>query len=567
MNTSQLLRCFAAAAFALAFAGHAIALSSTAAPVEALIYSTMPSTTKHCPAMAMDGDTNSYFRSAYSMGDGDTFLVRLARAIPVESIQVQTGDPEGQDTAEGAIVETSPDGVAFERAGAVDKTGVAAAEMKSRLVSDLRIRLPRGTGLSALVIREITIRSSVKVEHVQAGPGRGFSDISQAPDLAKWAATAEKQMESFWSDTEAMLYSDGFIPPNMVNVIYRTGPGVTDVAATGGGVMTVNSKWCRAHDDDTGLTVHEMAHVVQAYAGYNPSWLVEGIADYIRWIKFEPQNYRPRINTQTATYHDAYRTTATFLGWCELHYDSKLVTKLSRDVRYEAYTKDRFKQYCGKDVDALWSEFIAQYNADPGHIIAPVLAEADKPRTLPEVEPNMAIPVDISKLFNAKGLYSDGDHFSSGGLDGEGSAYSENLLGTAQTWKNVMFRLGPTGKDCAVSCKGQVVALPAGEYKSLWLLGAGIEGSQKSQKLLVTYSDGTAQEVTQSFSDWFEPKSFPGEVRAIKMGYRIIGDGNRDNRPFYLYGYGFTIAPGKSVKSLALPYNPYVKLFAITVAK
>ena len=255
--------------------------------------------------MAMDGDASSYFRSAYGMGDGDTFLVRLSRAVRAESIHVITGDPDGQDNAEGAIVETSPDGAAFQRAASVDKTGVATANLTNRPVASVRIRLPRGAGLSALVIREITIQSAIKIGHVQAGPGRGFADISQAPDLAKWASIAERQMEDFWPDTDALLYSDGFIPPNMVNVVYRTGPGVTDVAATGGGVMTVNSGWCRAHPEDTGLTVHEMAHVVQAYAGYNPSWLVEGIADYIRWIKFEPQHYRARINPQTATYHDA----------------------------------------------------------------------------------------------------------------------------------------------------------------------------------------------------------------------------------------------------------------------
>ncbi len=550
-----------------ALMGGAVAQPPDSAPVEALIYTTMPSTTAHRPEMAMDGDSKSYFRTAYGMDDGDTFLVMLSRAIPVESISVVTGDSDGQDNAEGAIVETSANGTAFEPAATVDKMGAANANLSNRLVADLRIRLPRRAGLSTLVIREITIKSAVKIDHVQAGPGRGFADISQAPDLAQWASTAERQMESFWPDTDALLFSDGFIPPNMVNVVYRTVQGVTDVAATGGGVMTVNSKWCREHPEDTGLTVHEMAHVVQAYAGYNPSWLVEGIADYIRWIKFEPQNYRARINTRTATYHDAYRTTATFLGWCELHYDSKLVTKLSRDVRYEAYTNDKFKQYCGKDVDTLWSEFTAQYNSDPAHIITPIVAEADRPRELPVVAPGAAVPVDLSTAYNAKGIYADGQRYNSGGLDNEGSAYSENLLGRSQTWKNVLFKLGAAGKDCVVACKGQTVALPAGDYKSLWLFGTGIEGSQKAQKLTVTFTDGTTQTLTQGYSDWFVPKGFPGEVRAVKMPYRILGDGGKDNRPFYLYSYGFSLTPGKTLKSLELPDNQYIKIFAITVAK
>jgi hypothetical protein len=567
MKTRTTFNYLAAIVLLVTLQGHADAQAAATAPVEALIYSTMPSTTAHRPEMAMDGDAKTYYRSAYGMGGGDTFLVRISRAIPVDSIQVVTGDPDGQDTAEGTLLETSANGVAFQLAATIGKSGEATADLKSALVAAIRIRLPRRSGIPALVIREISIHSVSKIDHVQAGPGRGFSDLSQAPDLAIWADTAEKQMEQFWPDTEAMLYSDGFVPPNMVNVVYRTGPGVTDVAATGGGVMTVNSRWCRAHPEDTGLTVHEMAHVVQAYAGYNPGWLVEGIADYIRWIKFEPQNYHVRINTRTATYHDAYRTSATFLGWCEIHYDSKLVTKLSRDVRFEAYTNDKFKLYCGKDVDTLWSEFIAQYTSDPAHIIAPATAAADMPRAMPEVLPNTTVPVDLSAAYNAMGIYTDGERFNSGGLDGEGSAYSGTLLGSSQTWKNVTYKLAGAGKQSAVSSKGQSVSLPEGMFKSLWLLGSGIEGSQKAQKLIVTFTDGTTQSLTQSFSDWFAPKSFPGEVRAVKMGYRVLGDGNKDNRPFYLYCYGFELTPGKSLKSLTLPDNMYVKIFAISVAK
>ena len=236
-------------------------------------------------------------------------------------------------------------------------------------------------------------------------------------------------------------------------------------------------------------------------------------------------------------------------------------------MRYEAYTNDRFKQYCGKDVDALWSEFTTQYKADPAHIITPIVAEADRPRELPQVATIAAVPVSIFLAYYATGIYSDGERYNSGGLDGEGSAYSEDLLGPSQTFKNVLFKLGSAGKDCVAACKGQTIPLPAGEYKSIWLLGTGIEGSQKAQKLTISFTDGSTQPLIQSFSDWYVPKSFPGEVRAVKMGYRIIGDGSKDNRPFYLYSYGFTLMPGKTPKSIELPDNPYVKIFAITVAK
>lgn len=556
--------------FLLAIVGQPVQAATQTPPpghVEALLYSTMPSTAAHRPEMAMDGDPNTYFRSAYGMDDGDDFRILLGRPIPVRSIRITTGNADNEDLLTDGFVETSPDGTTFSKAGDFNSAGVCAVALRNAPVAALRLRLNRRRGLPALVVREITINSPVKVSHVALGPGRGFYDISRDPSLAVWAQTAEKQMESFWLDTAALLYSDRFITPNAVNVVYRTGPGVTGIAATGGGVMTVNTKWCHEHPDDTGLTVHETAHVIQAYSAYNPVWLVEGIADYIRWVKFEPEHFHPRINVQRATYHDSYQTTATFLAWCELHYDSALVTKLSRAVRFGAYKNDLFRQYCGKDVDALWSEFVAAYQADPVHIITPPVAAADRPRTLPTVTAGPGQSVDLSSAFNMLGISRDGATFpETGGFDAGGAAFSAELLGATPAWKNVRFTLGPPDAANVVSCRGQVVPLPAGSYSSLWLLGAAVEGNQRGQVFTITYTDGTTDQLAQNFSDWYQPQSFPGEGRALKMAYRNMANGARDARTFYVYGYGFPLNASKTIKSITLPDNEYVKLLAITLA-
>lgn len=538
-----------------------------AGPVDALVYSTMPSTNAHRPEMALDGDPNTYFQTVYGMDEGDDFEVILSRAIPVSSLQVITGDPDGQDKLTSGIVETSPDSVHFTQTASFGTNGIASATGQ-RLVRAIRLRLNPGQNVSALVIREISLNSPVKLAHVQLGPGRGFVDISRAPEVAAWAATAEKQMEESWADTAALLYSDKFITPNAVNVVYRTGPGVTGIAATGGGVMTVNTAWCHAHPDDTGLTVHETSHVIQAYSAYDPVWLVEGIADYIRWVRFEPEHFHPRINVKRATYHDAYQTTATFLAWCEQHYDSRLVTKLSQDVRFGTYKTSLFQKYTGKDVDTLWSEFIADYQADPANILTPPVASADKPRVLPAVVPGSGTPVDLSTQFNTVGIAHDGGAFAlTGGLDGGGVSYSGALLGRSVTWQNVPFALGPPDAPDVISCRGQVVPLPSSSYSGLWLLGTAINGGRRSQDLLVTYTDGTTAALTQNFSDWYAPGRFPGESRAVAMPYRDNGDGSRDPRTFYAYSYGFNLDPAKTVRSLTLPADDSVKLLAATLTK
>ena len=201
--------------------------------VEALVYSTMPCQSAHRMEMAMDGDAATYFKSAYGMSDGDDFLVLLSRPTPIQSLRIVTGDADGQDILTDGVVETSPDAAVFSKAADFDSKGVAEAALDNRPILALRIKLNRRRSLPALLIREITVKSSVTISHVQMGPGRGFADLSQAPDVAAWAQKAEKQMEAFWPDTAALLYSDGFITPNLVNVVYRTGEGVTDVAATG----------------------------------------------------------------------------------------------------------------------------------------------------------------------------------------------------------------------------------------------------------------------------------------------------------------------------------------------
>ncbi len=536
-------------------------------PVDALIYSTMPSVAAHRPEMALDGDPQTYFQSLYGMDDGDDFWVILSRAIPMQSLRVVTGDAAGQDTLTNGVLETSPDAVHYTQAAAFGSDGVASASA-GRLVRAIRIRLKSGQNAPALLVREISVLSPVKIDRVQAGPGRGFVDISQAPEVAGWARAAETQMEQSWADTEALLYSDKFIPPNAVNVVYTTGPGVTGIAATGGGVMTVNTAWCHQHPEDTALTVHETAHVIQAYNAYNPVWLVEGIADYIRWVKFEPEHFHPRLNVQKATYHDAYQTTATFLGWCELHYDSRLVTKLSQNVRFGTYKTSLFKDYCGKDVDTLFSEFLADYQKNPSQVLTPSVSAADLPRVLPVVMLGSGVSADLSAAYNTAGISADGARFAvTSGFDGGGYSYSAALLGRSVTWQGVPFQLGPPDASDTVSCREQVITLPAGRYAALWLLGAAINGSQNSQAVVVTYTDGTKSSFAQSFSDWYQPGRFAGESRAVTMPYRNSADAAKDPRTFYAYSYGFPLDAAKTVKSLTLPDNDSIKFLAATLTK
>ena len=173
--------------------------------------------------------------------------------------------------------------------------------------------------------------------------------------------------------------------------------------------------------------------------------------------------------------------------------------------------------------------------------------------------------VSLASEFNVYGIYTDGSVYSTGGLDGGGYSYSANLLTTSRVYNGILVDFGTANELDVVSCSGQSVALPAGKFSTLTLVGTAVEGNQTSQTFTVTYSDGTTSSYTQSFSDWFTPQKYTGEAEGVAMAYRNFDNGTKDNRTFNLYAYQFVLKAGKEAKSITLPNNSKVMLLAATV--
>ena len=184
-------------------------------------------------------------------------------------------------------------------------------------------------------------------------------DYSEAPDQKEWAEKAGKICAEWYPKIDKLLESPGFSPPKSVEIRFRK--DYHGLAYTAGNAITIQPDWIRQHPDDFGMAVHELTHVVQQYRyrrrGSTPGWLVEGIADYIRIVKYEPEARRPRINPDRAKYTDAYKTTAMFLEWTEKKYDPKLVNKLNAALRAGSYKDSLWKDATGKSLDDCWSEF------------------------------------------------------------------------------------------------------------------------------------------------------------------------------------------------------------------
>lgn len=175
--------------------------------------------------------------------------------------------------------------------------------------------------------------------------------------------------------------------------------------------------------------------------------------------------------------------------------------------------------------------------------------------------------VNLSPSYNINALVADGAPFTGGGLDGglngSSTAYSANLIGAQQTIAGTLFFFGPANALDAVSAK--TIALPSGQFSGLKLLATGVNGNQLAQVFKVTYTDGTTSTFTQNLSDWFGPQSYSGETKALTLPYRDNGQGQTDNRTFYLYEYAFALTSTKTVSSITLPNNRNVVVLAATM--
>ncbi len=181
----------------------------------------------------------------------------------------------------------------------------------------------------------------------------------------------------------------------------------------------------------------------------------------------------------------------------------------------------------------------------------------------------VAAPVNMASVFNINAMVTDASKFTGsgldGGLNGQVTAYSANLLGAQQTVSGTTFSFGPA--NVANAASGKTVPLPSGQYSTLKMLATAVNGNQASQNFIVTYTDGTSSLFQQSLSDWFTPQSYVGESKALTMAYRDTSTGLRDNRTFLLYGYSLTLNPSKKVSSITLPNNRNVVVVAMTLTK
>ena len=120
-----------------------------------------------------------------------------------------------------------------------------------------------------------------------------------------------------------------------------------------------------------------------------------------------------------------------------------------------------------------------------------------------------------------------------------------------------------------MACRGQ--RIPVGlKAKALHLLLTATDGNQE-EKLTIEYEDGQA-EVDLKATDWCQEAAF-GEKAAVVCPSRVaIGAGGdkvlgKEAKETHLWAVSVPLEAGRELKSVRLPYNSRIHIFALTLAK
>jgi hypothetical protein len=205
----------------------------------------------------------------------------------------------------------------------------------------------------------------IKVKKTRHGPGPVKVAIGKHPPKARQAAAEAERIIKHWIPVLDGWLGKKLDKPLEVRLEFVDDPK-GGIAWASGATITMNlAKTLQGAHIDEGILIHELTHVLQPYKGSVPGWLVEGIADYNRWVRYEPHNCGAGP-VGRESYKDGYGRAADFLGWVERHHDRKLVQAIHAAACAGKYTDDLFRKRTKKTLAQLWEEYAEAKNAPDG---------------------------------------------------------------------------------------------------------------------------------------------------------------------------------------------------------
>ncbi|UCG56490.1 MAG: DUF1080 domain-containing protein [Phycisphaerales bacterium] len=238
--------------------------------------------------------------------------------------------------------------------------------------SEIDVLDPTSEVVAAVPANQPTGEVQKEIVEAEGGKYQITIETTETPDLTEWARRELSPVVQKWyPKIVEMLPSEGYEAPTRVSIVFSA--SMRGVAATGGTRIRCAANWFRRELDGEakGAVVHELVHVVQNYGmarrtnpnrTRTPGWLVEGIADYIRWFLYEPHTHGAEItsrNISRARYDGNYRISGNFINWVTKTYDKDIVRKLNAAAREGNYNEDLWTEFTGHTVQELGEKWKA----------------------------------------------------------------------------------------------------------------------------------------------------------------------------------------------------------------
>ncbi len=174
-------------------------------------------------------------------------------------------------------------------------------------------------------------------------------------------------------------------------------------------------------------------------------------------------------------------------------------------------------------------------------------------------------PVVPSSQLSVNATNQDGQQYNLSGFDNVGGTYSYNLLNNGSvTYAGATFTLGTPGVPDAIT-SGAVYTLPtAGNYSTVYLIGAATTTGQTNEPFILTYNDANGNTTdTVNMSSWASSAGYAGESVVASTKYKDNKDGSTTNGTFDLYGYQIPADPTRTLVSVTLPSTRTVVILAL----
>lgn len=210
--------------------------------------------------------------------------------------------------------------------------------------------------------------NQVSLDNVNCQIDRIKVDKNADPKLVKFANNLPNLCKKEYSTIKKLLVKGAYNPPSNIRIIFDNFDGV---ANTQGEKINLNIGYFKENPEDYGAVVHEMVHVAQNYQKPVPLWLVEGIADYIRFeMGYSDKSKLSCKENQNKHYSSSpYSCAPAFVYYVEKT-NNGVIAKLNTALRQEGYNDRLFSKYTGKTVEQLWQE-CRKKSCQGGAAIAP----------------------------------------------------------------------------------------------------------------------------------------------------------------------------------------------------